>query len=289
MPGYTKAQLTSDGLPLAMELLIAAARAGEFVTYQRVADHLTTTLQVEKISPRHIGPWVAGPLIDRLLVINPQAPLINLLVVRADNDEPGDGAEHYLQERFDPQGRMSSQEKETFTQTALNQVWTYADWDALFEQAFGRPAKRLDAIKDDFEEDGQGDNPRYGGLPESDEHKLLKNFVLDNPQQLDLRLEQPIGTLERRLLSGDEIDVEFVDGPRRIAIEVKSIKSSRADHLRGIYQCVKYRAVMVAQSGFEEEDAQCEAILVTENPLERDLISLAERLRIPHRQIRVNV
>ncbi|MFN3537564.1 MAG: hypothetical protein ACK4Y4_08980, partial [Brevundimonas sp.] len=127
-----------------MELLIAAARAGEMVTYLRVADHLAANLRVGKISPRHIGPWVAGPLIDMLLdEIDPQAPLINLLVVRADNEQPGDGAEHYLQERFKPLGNLSTQEKDSFTQTALNQIWAYTGWDMLFEQAFGRPAERL--------------------------------------------------------------------------------------------------------------------------------------------------
>lgn len=289
MPTYTKAELTTDGLPFAMELLIAAARAGEPVTYQRLADHLAGALGKDGISARHMGPWVAGPLMDFLLEdVDPKAPLINLLVVRADSKKPGDGAEHYLKDRFKPRGQMSQKEQDEFAQTALNQIRTYQDWDGLFERAFGRGPERLETHPNELEEDGQGDNPRYGGLPESEEHKALKLFVLNNPARLRLNLRDPVGTVESRLLSGDEMDVEFVDGPRRIGVEVKSRRSGRADHLRGIYQCVKYRAVMIAQSGFDASEAQCEAVLVTEAPLDRDLQALADRLAVPHRQIRIS-
>ena len=271
-----------------MEFLIAAARSGEPVTYQRLADHLAVKLGKARISARPIGPWVAGPLMDRLMEIDAQAPLINLLVVRADSKTPGEGAEHYLEKRFKPKGRMSQAEQDQFTQAALNEVWTFQGWDDLFERAFKRKPDNLEPPISEFDDDGQGDNPRYGGLPESAEHKSLKLFVLNNPDSLCLRLKEPTGTMERRLPSGDEMDVEFIDGARRIGVEVKSVRSGRADHLRGIYQCVKYRAVMIAQSGFDEAEAQCEAVLVTETPLSRDLKSLADRLGIPHRQIRAS-
>jgi hypothetical protein len=125
-------------------------------------------------------------------------------------------------------------------------------------------------------------------LPESREHKFLKNYVLEHPACLRLGLRSPTGTIERRLLSGDEMDVEFVEGVRRIGVEVKSIRSGRADLLRGIYQCVKYRAVMIAQSGFDAESTECEVLLVSEVVMPSELRALAKRLGVPLRIVRVN-
>ena len=287
MPLYTLDELQTDGLAPAMDLMVAAAKAGDLVTYGRVAARLEQALGKSPISPRQMG-WVAGPLMDHLLRIDPDAPLINVLVVRGDSDQPGVGADSYLKDRYGVRGRLSPKRRKELVQAALNDVWTYRAWDRLFKRAFGRLPEELVIETGNLEDDGQGDNPRYGGLPESPEHKALKHYVANNPASINMRLVDPVATEERRLLSGDEVDVEFVDGARRLAVEVKSIKSGRGDLIRGIYQCVKYRAVMIAQSGFDPDDAQCEAVLVSERQLPADLRSIAKRLGIPVRIVRVN-
>lgn len=135
--------------------------------------------------------------------------------------------------------------------------------------------------KEEFEADGQPDNPRYGrGGPESQEHHALKTFVCNNPNEIGLRGAVVSARVEARLLSGDEMDVEFLIGAKRWGIEVKSIRSGDADLERGIYQCVKYRAVMVAESGFSSEDADCHVLLVAERKLPTALACLAKRLGV---------
>ena len=287
MPNYTLEELQSDGLAPAMDLLVAAAKAGDLVTYGRVAKRLEMALGKSPISPRQMG-WVAGPLMDHLLRIDPDVPLINVLVVRGDSDQPGAGADSYLKSRYGVKGRLGATKRKELVQAALNEVWIYRNWEELFKRAFGRRPEDLSLETGNFEEDGQGDNPRYGGLPESREHKALKSYVAANPSAVRMKLKDPEATEERRLLSGDSIDVEFVDGARRVAVEVKSIKSGRGDLLRGIYQCVKYRAVMIAQSGFDADDAKCESVLVSEKALPPDLRAIAHRLGVPVRVIRVN-
>lgn len=287
MPLYTLDELKTDGLAPAMDLMVASAKAGDLVTYGRVADRLQQALGKSPISPRQMG-LVAGALIDHLLQIDPTAPLINVLVVRGDSDQPGAGADFYLKTRYDVRGHLGTERRRDLVQKALNEVWSYREWDRLFKRAFGRLPEELTLEIGNLEDDGQGDNPRYGGLPESPEHKALKRHVADNPESIKMRLVDPVATVERRLLSGDEIDVEFVDGARRIAVEVKSVKSGRGDLLRGIYQCVKYRAVMIAQSGFHPDEAQCEAVLVSEQRLPADLSAIAKRLGVPVRTVRVN-
>jgi hypothetical protein len=66
------------------------------------------------------------------------------------------------------------------------------------------------------------------------------------------------------LLSYDEVDVFFQVGFQVFLVEVKSRKSNVFDLQRGIYQCVKYRAVFEAQCVKVMPDARVTSILVTE-------------------------
>ena len=69
-----------------------------------------------------------------------------------------------------------------------------------------------------------------------------------------------------------------------LAIEVKSRDSNWADLQRGIYQCVKYQAVLRAQ---ERGERTIRTLLVTESDLRPDLENLARRLGIRHLQVQV--
>ena len=80
------------------------------------------------------------------------------------------------------------------------------------------------------------------------------------------------------LLSGDRIDVMFSDGKSFVAVEVKSICSSPDDLRRGIYQCVKYRAVIEAQEC--PVTTPVRAILVSEESLPEDLQARASLLGV---------
>lgn len=70
------------------------------------------------------------------------------------------------------------------------------------------------------------------------------------------------------------------------AVEVKSIRSGYDDLKRGIYQCVKYREVKIAE--MQPYDADVEAILVTERELPPDLLERARLLGVRHKCVAVN-
>ena len=89
--------------------------------------------------------------------------------------------------------------------------------------------------------------------------------------------------LVRRGLSGDRVDVVSYARDRTVAIEVKSRDSNWADLRRGVYQCVKYRAVLAAQD--IRRNPIVETWLVTESPLPGDLKALARRLGVRTRQV----
>lgn len=72
--------------------------------------------------------------------------------------------------------------------------------------------------------------------------------VARNPGIVGTRVRGGEGLTEKRLPSGDSLDVYFQNDEERVAVEVKPATSDRADLTRGIFQCVKYTAVLRAQA-----------------------------------------
>ena len=113
----------------------------------------------------------------------------------------------------------------------------------------------------------------FSSVPESEEHKALKAWACANGQRIT---GGPCadGEPEYSLLSGDSVDVAHLTPDALWLIEVKSRRSLRPDLLRGIYQCIKYRAVAQAQP--EYAGRQINAVLLTEANLPPDLRRFAE-------------
>ena len=107
--------------------------------------------------------------------------------------------------------------------------------------------------------------------------------MLRKPSLVRRGLRPEATNTEVELLSGDRVDVVSVTEDRTVAIEVKSKDSDWADLRRGVYQCVKYRAVIRAQD--IRRNANVESWLVTETPLPHELKRLARRLGIQTKAI----
>ena len=87
----------------------------------------------------------------------------------------------------------------------------------------------------------------HGRGGESKEHKALKNFVASNPEMVGASKSDQVFP-EYPFPSLDTVDVMFKSPDHWIAVEVKSRISDKApkDYERGIYQCVKYQALLIA-------------------------------------------
>jgi hypothetical protein len=119
----------------------------------------------------------------------------------------------------------------------------------------------------------------FGGV-ETEAHKRLKEFVARTPSVLDLPRSTPHGLLEQALPSGDCLDVSFEGRVFWVAAEVKAAHSLTADLTRGIYQCVKYLAVMRAVQTADGRDRSARAVLVLEGKLPANLVSLKNMLGV---------
>lgn len=133
---------------------------------------------------------------------------------------------------------------------------------------------------------GAGSRGRGG---ESAEHKALKRFVLENPELVGAARDW-VGVEEYALKSFDEIDVLFRSATRCIGVEVKSAVSDRGpqDYERGIYQVVKYKALLKAQARAEAGSREqvipptIDVFLVLQSKMPEQYVGVAKELGVKY-------
>ncbi len=108
----------------------------------------------------------------------------------------------------------------------------------------------------------------------------LKKHIAEHPEILKLPESAAKGAVEFPLPSGDSLDVLFLKGDCWTAAEVKSKKSLHADILRGMFQCVKYRAVIEAFQAVQNLPQSARVILILESKFPERLESQRDMLGI---------
>ena len=184
-------------------------------------------------------------------------PMLNALVHGKDG-LPSDGFK-FVYPDYD---NYPSEVKTALVQAENKKAVEYQHWDAVLKALCLKPSA-INSLKDETvirsgKHYGTGEGPR---------HKKLKEYIYAHPESLGIR-NVTRKEMEYFLLSGDRLDVYFEqkDG-LRVAVEVKSAISPDDDILRGLYQCIKYKAVMDAESKAHGEFSDCRAILVMEGAL----------------------
>jgi hypothetical protein len=125
--------------------------------------------------------------------------------------------------------------------------------------------------------------PGGWGGGESEAHLALKHYVRDHPELVGARADWD-ARVEYAMRSADELDVMFMSEKVWIGVEVKSRTSDRnlADYERGIYQVVKYRAILEAQAlvDFPDANPEIRVVLLLERELPVLYRALAAQLRV---------
>ena len=291
MSSYTVAQLAKEGPQYAMAMLLECLKEGEpFVTYGAVCAELEYQLDIENIFTIQIGS-VAGSLMDQIHEIDQNAPLINALITHPDG-MPGKGVGGYFAWKYSNDDYKEWDELPRDVRIELvakerEKVFRYKKWREVNQRLFGTNASRNLRSKKYTEKDGI--NPSGGGRggeAESKEHKALKKWVAEDPQRIGLRKSFGVGAVESGMMSGDVVDVLFADGDEFVPVEVKSIRSGEDDLRRGIYQCVKYKAVKIAEH--HPVSVKVRVILVTEVELPNALKIRAKQLGVVCKSVPVN-
>jgi hypothetical protein len=205
-------------------------------------------------------------------------PPIQCLVINKTTEMPGEGIAWFLDQNTYSGGspddfrRMPTARKRDIVEAVLQKIYLHDGWRDLL-QSLNLPVLQLD-----FSEILSTAAARGGG--ESADHKALKTFVAMNPPVLGLPARTPQGETEVFLPSGDVLDVSFRMADRWVAAEVKSSKSGDGDLVRGLFQCVKYTAVMDACARIHKSPLAVDAVLILEGRLPEHLIAIRNILGV---------
>lgn len=254
----------------ALPLLVRQAAAAKPIYYSALAQELGIP------NPRNLN-YVLGSIGKTMEQLSKKwkekVPPIQCLVVNKATGLPGEGIGWFLikKEEF---GKLPLRRRREIVQAELQHIYAYPYWEDVLAEV-GLP-------KDETDFTDEVNNAARGGFGggESPEHKLLKEFIANNPTVIGLPKASPLGQTELPLPSGDVLDVSFRSKKLWLAVEVKSRISSDADITRGIFQCVKYQAILDAVLLSESKIQNARAILVLESNLPESLIPLSNLLAV---------
>ncbi len=258
----------------ALPILVRQAATQKPIFYEALATELGMP------NPRNLN-WVLGSVGTTLQELacksdwNEDIPHIQSLVINQRDRLPGSGFEGFLSDRLKGYGELSPAQKRAYLDGYWHDIFAYPRWAEVLnacglERASTDAAQIIDQAK----------NGSYGGGGEGPEHRALKEYVRTNAAAVGLPAGFPHGISEAPLPSGDKLDVLFNSRNRMLAVEVKSKISNDVDLTRGLFQCVKYRAVMEAERGFKGEDQQLNAVLVVGKPFPEKLRALQNSLGV---------
>ncbi len=209
-------------------------------------------------------------------------PPLNAIVVNASTGIPGSGCDYYLSTYLHGHGEenLSDGQRKSMAEETMDEVWRFPDWDKILRSYGLKPIKGgIPSLQTDV----TPKKPRKGGWstgPETEAHKALKNWVAKNPRIIKSKISFQAGTTEWLFASSDRSDVMFEHSDGCVAVEVKALEASDAELERGIYQCVKYQALLRAELKAENKIPNGLAVLVTERPLPSELQNLADLLGV---------
>ncbi len=253
----------------ALPLLVRQAEAGAPVFYSDLADELGMP------NPRNLN-YVLGSIGQSLQRVSKawrtKVPPIQCLVVNKSTGLPGEGIGWFLvkKEEF---AALPLRQKRAIVEAELQHVFSYPRWQEVLR------ALALEPTASDFTPFINKATGGFGG-GESADHKALKAYVAKNPKVIGLDADTPTGITEFPLPSGDSLDVSFNRKKFWVAAEVKSSLSDEGDIVRGLFQCIKYRAVMEAVLLTESRPQNARALLVLESRLPHSLIPLRNMLGV---------
>lgn len=264
----------------ALPILVRQAYSGNPLYYEQLADELGMP------NPRNLN-FVLGSVGQTLLELGRRwkedIPPIQCLVINQRDELPGEGFGWFVSDKADWE-KLSKRQKKNLVTSVVQRIHAYPRWDDVLIES-GLKHARIDIT--DLMRKASAFHP----TGESQSHRALKEYILNTPSIVQVSDRYGPGKPEHEIPSGDRIDVFFDAGKEWVGVEVKSSLSSEADIVRGIFQCVKYSAVLNAVLSYEQIDIHARAVLVLEGGLPHSCITLKNALGVkvfervtPHNQ-----
>lgn len=253
---------------VAFPILVRQARAEKPIYYSDLAR------EIGMPNPRNLNfvLGAVGNLIRQLRELSKtKIPFINFLVINKSEEMPGSGIEDFIEYKY--YKSLDKNQKKKVVKNILSDIYLFKEWYWVLSEL------NLNPCATNFDQILKEPKSFYGKGGESQEHKNFKNYIANNPTIFGLP-SKIIGITEYELPSMDLIDVVFENGDEIIGVEVKSFISNSADIQRGLFQCVKYNALLEAEQIVNDQISNCRVVLAVENKLPKKLIGIKNQLGI---------
>lgn len=255
-----------DRARMALPLLVQQASARQPVTYEELARALHMP------NARNLN-YVLGSIGSTLEALstewNERLPPIQSLVVTKATHLPGVG--------FDSSGqvpaelrRASPRERRRIVDALWAEVFRFPRWPEVLAALTLVPAT-TPALPPP---------PGHGGCGEGPAHMAFKNHIAASPQLLGLDPSAYRGQTEYCLPTGDRIDVLFTSAREWVAVEVKAHTSDPIDQQRGVFQCIKYDALVRAVLNLSCPHVRHRVLLVCETAVPDSVATTARLLGV---------
>ncbi|MAQ40680.1 MAG: hypothetical protein CMH15_06445 [Mesonia sp.] len=262
---------------LAFPILVRQARAGKPIFYSDLAQEIgMSNARNLNYVLGAVGNWIK----ELQKKTNKKIPLLNFIVINKSEEIPGSGIEEFSE--YSNFQSLNKGQKRKAVDKVLTDIYLYKDWYWVLTELNLKP------LETDFDQKIKEPRPNYGAGGESQQHKDFKNYIADNPKLLGLS-SKLIGITEYELPSMDLIDVVFKNKDEIIGIEVKSYISNSADIQRGLFQCVKYKALLESEQIVNDHIPNSRVILALEKELPNNLIAVKNQLGIEVYEYKRNI
>ena len=252
-----------------LPILVRQAEAGTPIFYSTLAEEIGIP------NPRNLN-YVLGSIGTTLENLSKawknKVPPIQCLVVNKNTGLPGEGIGWFLIKKKEFSS-LNRRQQRAIVEAELQHVFSFRRWREVLS------VLSLQPVASDFSAQIKK-AASFGGSGESEAHKRLKIYISKNPAVVGLPENTPVGATEFSLASGDVADVHFEGKKDWIVVEVKSTISNEADITRGLFQCVKYKAVLEAMQLALGLPQNARAILALESNLPVKLVALKNILGI---------
>lgn len=201
-------------------------------------------------------------------------PTLNAMCKQPKSGLPADGFDFV----YPGYSEIASQEKQRIIIDGINlRVIQYKKWDWVLNELELKPVCLF--TDEDLKSIGK---QCFGSGGEGEEHKAIKLYIFEHPESIGIKDVNKAET-ENPLPSGDKQDVYFeLSNGNRVAVEVKPSKSPDYDITRGIFQCIKYKAVMEAIRVVDNGSYSIQTILVMAGDMNEQNKQLAEELGVKY-------
>ncbi|MBX3504597.1 MAG: hypothetical protein KF895_03895 [Parvibaculum sp.] len=256
----------------ALPILVRQAKSKHPIFYKNLAEELGMP------NPRNLD-YVLGDVGRTLGDLNErkkwrlEIPQIQALVINQKTGMPGHGFDGFLKSRG--YHKLSALQKRQYLPGYWNEIFAYPYWSEVLEGLGLAPVEfNLQHLIE------RAKTGRGAGGGEGEEHRRLKEFVAERPTLLGLPGSAVRGQLEYPLPSGDRVDVLFESRKVLLGVEVKSNISNEVDIIRGLFQCVKYKAVLAASASVEDDIREVGVALVLGRNMPVELTTLQNSLGV---------